>query len=241
MKPVLTFGFELEGVCEKEFWSELQGYGNFTHDGSVRSYELGRGKEKVEMQQIDYCEFRSKVFTDSDKLLLLLDRFKNDKNYFSNKSCGLHLHIGSRNSEYRAYLVSLLRSYRILTNLQNRARELCHHIKRERTRCEYCQFFPRSLSDMFEGLQSSSKYHFVNFHEQGTLEFRFFSACQHKVKNVADFLDTFLHEIGKPQVFRQAVYSPPRQKHHNDYDLLQYQRLTRSAVSTYPDYANSRN
>jgi hypothetical protein len=34
-------------------------------------------------------------------------------------------------------------------------------------------------------------------HEQGTIEFRFFSACEHRDKNIKMFLSYFIKELNK--------------------------------------------
>lgn len=210
-KPTtLTYGFELEGFTDDRLTEQLKKLG-FTggYDGSVNgrmvlelsgkpiSYHSSRSDGNT-IVTADYAsehvscgvmsELRSPVFKDREKMLAALSIFSGSfgKLFVADRSCGLHLHIGGSTSDTRRML-----SYRLIKRMQLFAtKHLCIHIKNERmVGNRYAIQYTGSYVDTANRIATHNKYQFVRNHPQGTLEFRFFSACEHMSENVTSFLD----------------------------------------------------
>lgn len=206
MKMPLTFGFELEGLFYSDVIGELERCIDdvvVKTDGSVRYQSIvSRYADSIKVNKVcwedeDYpnTEIAVGVFNSADNLLNALSKLKNGENYFSDSSCGLHLHVGVvRNTELRARM----KSYGFIKKLQEFAgKNLCTHVKNERLKGNtFCRTYDK-IEGMASDFRCAEKYRFVRNHPQGTLEFRFLSACEHKQENVKKFIDEFMRLLAK--------------------------------------------
>ena len=198
----LTFGFEIEGMFAKKLIRNFDrnNRGRFKEDGSVnlRCDEVDDFVDKYDLMaddlQFSYQEFESKIFKDYEEMLKVMNKFT-PPNFLYNSSCGLHLHIGNTKLKNHIWQ-GLFNNWKLITELQNWAKDkLCDcQTRRLANGNSYCRLYPtkKKLINDFNHLE---KYNFMAFHPLGTLEFRFFSPCEHKVENVKKLTEKILNYI----------------------------------------------
>jgi hypothetical protein len=175
----VTYGFEIEGVFTKELIDELLIYSsqeninvNTKGDGSVNWSGLSRQCIEITANAPhNSTELNIGIFNSRKKMLDCLDMFRNGKNYFCDNSCGLHIHLGLKNSVSGDKLANYT-SYKAVHELQKACSE--NEILKARLSNHFCKQFGR-----FDAFQKewvcSSKYRIINNHYQGTIEMRVFS------------------------------------------------------------------
>jgi len=199
-----TYGFEMEGAFLTTFLDELYQSKRKLRiskfetktDGSVDVERLPSG---IKSSAIDdrYQELAIGIFNDFNRMLKVIKLFKNDKNFFQNSSCGLHIHIAPKSTEYRDKICDL----DFIRKLQEwSAENLCSHVRSRLRDNHYCE--PYSLKDKwgfnesYSSFKSGNKYKFIhNHHTYKTFEFRFFSTCKHKEENVEKFFKFFFDTL----------------------------------------------
>lgn len=137
-------------------------------------------------------EYASAVFSDLGLVLDDLARFDNETHLY-NESCGLHFHIGTRSGRDQKKLWSLVGNMEFLKSLHELALTFCKCQKqRLENTTRFCEFF-ETPENLIAEFQKSEKYRFVRFHQEyGTLEFRFFTPCKHKIENVQKLVNAIL-------------------------------------------------
>lgn len=157
-------------------------------------------------------EFNSRKYESVTEVLQDLNLF-NKKNYVFNETCGLHFHVGMKDGNYQK-LFSVASNWELMGKLQKEALNYCECQKtRLQTKNDFCRPF-ESKEHVINNTKNvninyrSNKYLFCRFHpETKTLEFRFFSPCPHKVKNVKRLLSSlsdYLNSKEKIKVLRNA-------------------------------------
>ena len=214
IKDYFTYGFELEGNFtyhllkkidrEAALMRKKENRLNFVErkfDGSVRDLCPSIPHYEIVAEE----EVNVGIFKDFDNMLKILGMFRNEKDYFSNYSCGLHVHIKPKKRELRR----LFADYDYIRNLQNFARlNLCPEV---RARIEgmanttnYCKTYGNFISTLYSW-KGSQKYLFVRNHPLGTLEFRFLSACEHKVENAKRFFGYLFRTLSKVKPIKEKT------------------------------------
>lgn len=190
----LTYGFELEGIYRKTLIRDLENnsLGSFGSDGSISRFKLNSDlPESVrEFYSVDdmEVEFRSKVFRNHKAVIETLEMFT-DANYHWDSDCGLHLHLCGVNSYIKQQLYNVMCNWDMVKKIQKFAQEkMCQCQKSRINKSRYCKPYvtKKQLLDNFQ--RSNDKYRFM-YYRRETLEFRFFSTCEHKVENVKKFLE----------------------------------------------------
>ena len=204
----LSFGFEMEGEFTYHFISKLSHDLDidedddeyWTEDGSVRhrnpSINIQEGIE----------EFRSPVFAGKNNLsalISLLKKFTKHNGYYSNPSAGLHFHIGvatGHDTWDRKTLMNLFGDWKWIKEMQDKAMRWS---EAERKRIDESTFTPRysGKKQFIRDINDDSKYRFVRYHPQGTLEFRFLlttNSNADKVKQVKWIIKEVLDKMNKP-------------------------------------------
>ena len=199
-----TWGFELEGLFSRRLVDFLgdSGYNlELKDDGSVNIDNTGLFEvAEYENSEDDYCtvhEVALGVFDKFETMQEVLAKFRNGKNYLSNSSCGLHIHIKPKDS--RAELKGICFDKELINNLEKYASSLlCEHIADRVKNNHYCapEYTFRRLLRRYT---SREKYAFMGNHPQGTIEFRFLSACNHKSQNVEKFFQYFVEQLNITQ------------------------------------------
>lgn len=196
-------------------------------------------------------EYASPIFDDFSEMVKMLKLFKNNDNYVSNQTCGLHLHVGVKEkvlgseivtksvlqyddlggvreglrqetvqikTKYWKKLYQTVQNWQLQNYLYKEAlNDYCDCQKlRLTTNDRYCKVYP-TRSDMVNASYGSNiKYSFMNFHRgYNTLEFRFFSPCQHKAENVyklVSSLTDFLGEEANKNTYRLTETSKVEKK-----------------------------
>lgn len=146
----------------------------------------GNGQEK---------EMRLGIFKSYKQTMNYLSLFKNKKNYLENKSCGLHLHI--RPTEKDWFFKQKIWDYDFIKKLEGWAvRNLCEKVKTRIKSNKYCSKY-KGLNSTFRDYIRGEKWKFMRNHPKKTIEFRFFSTCEHKEKNISKFLDYFFTTLSR--------------------------------------------
>jgi len=210
-----TYGFELEGVFGIDVIDKVEGLGydvDLKEDGSVRDRDLpysNMAEYSHECNHDNHDEDEScdddntgtateagiGIFKDFKSFISVLALFKNEKNYFENDSCGLHVHIKPKKSyEDTRYMAF---DKKLIKNVQSYASSsLCEHVRQRVASNSYCKSWG-SFSDMLYKYKRREKYSFMGNHHSGTIEFRFFAPCKHKVENVFKFFKFFFAELNR--------------------------------------------
>lgn len=189
-----TFGFEIEGAFHKRLMDtledSLESGGEFKQDGSVSFHNIPLDREdmaffKVDSRQYHASEYASPIFDNIDELIEELKLF-GEGNYYSNKSCGIHLHIGFNQ---RHVLANKFRTQAILEQLQKQFLPLvCKCVKQRIDEGSWCKLHTYFKDGRAE---TNDKYKAVNFHHQGTIELRLFAPCKHLISNIQKVLTEF--------------------------------------------------
>lgn len=163
----------------------------------------------------DVREYASGVFDEADKMLDTMQMF-DPKNYVWDFSCGLHLHIGgelfneagANIDEASAELKSVFCDYKFLQAVRKSAlNEFCsHQAERLARHASYCEWVGRQT--LINTFYNHHKYSFLNFHPQGTLEFRFLCPCEHKIANVKKLLAMIDEHLNKRIEYVKTISVP---------------------------------
>jgi hypothetical protein len=219
MENAWTYGFEIEGLFTKKIYTTL---GKLScdikrkGDGSVHVSEI-MSQNGVDRDDLDSCtEYNVGIFNNQEDLITAVEVFKNKKNYFMDESCGLHLHIkpkflGSKEVFWDFTLIEKLEKYAFSTLCKCQA-------KRKRNR--FCDIY-RSNDDLIYETKNYEKYRFVRNHPSGTLEFRFFSPCEHKVDNIQKFLKYLFRLLDKQEAKKSEIIEliDRKDEYHSDYSF----------------------
>lgn len=265
----LSFGFEIEGSFKAGSWEKLGFKGEFVHDGSVSNSEAGFAHELIPLTRpdsctecvfnsdhelVEYCrthharynsegspaqEYSSAVFQTLEECLKTM-KFFNKKSHEWNETCGLHFHVGTKDSNKYKQLFGVTSNFQYLKQLLTEAKGYCEH-QNARLNSEWMQqyfkFFTnksdliKSTSDKNDGLirRSGNKYRFVRFHpEYNTLEFRFLVPCEHKVNNIQKLLQSLTAYLGRDQktkFYTLAETEPIKNEDQSlEFDLINYEK-----------------
>lgn len=198
----LTYGVEIEGLFSDDLIHYVQHDDNnhsIKYDGSVHftNSEVDKAnKNNPDQFTNDYREIASGVFHNKKDLLAFVKMF-DSKNYHYNDTTGLHLHIGM----YQGYddsispdrLQALICNYDFIKKLQDTIINQTCQCQKDRLLNHdfYCKT-AKTSRDLTFNYRRNVKYSFLRFHPQGTLEFRFFKPCQHKLKNINTTINALL-------------------------------------------------
>ena len=198
-----TWGFELEGLFSQKLVDELENQREYDlelkDDGSV-SVESNGEFEPAEYENnngdmYEINEVAMGVFDRFERLQEYLAKFKNGKNYLSNDTCGLHIHIKPK---MKMQLKDMCFDKDFILKIQEYSKLLCAHIGDRVANNHFCQ--PQfTFRNMFNNYRHKTKYAFMGNHPQGTIEFRFLSACEHKSQNVERFFQYFIEQLNITQ------------------------------------------
>jgi len=200
-----TWGFELEGVFARSIVEKVYRLGlkkgfriEGKYDGSVNDALISAADFETERDNEGaITEINVGVFKRFDEMVKVLEAF-NRKNYISDDSCGLHIHIKPKAG--KEFLNGQIFDSDFIENIQHFAWLLCDHIRGERMENRYC-LPAKTFSRKLRNYKYKTKYTFMGNHPQGTTEFRFFSACNHKADNVKKFFKYFGEKLGKKKIF----------------------------------------
>jgi len=204
-----SFGFEIEGAFARSLILDIQNTNyeyDLKSDGSVNSPII---PEKLYSQFGNhYQEISIGIFKGFTEMLEILKWFKNENNFLFNNSCGLHIHIkpkGVKANELR-YLMG---DYSFIRKLQKYANnDLCKCVKMrtDNRGGMYCRNYG-SFTKSKLLWEQNSKYVFVGNHPRfRTFEFRFFSPCKHKERNVKKFFKFYFTTLGKMKSEKNKIY-----------------------------------
>lgn len=193
-----TYGFEIEGVFERNLLDSLPSDTEIKEDGSIDWARI-MIYNKIPEHKVscsDETEVNLGVFNDLDELSEKLSLFKNGKTYWQDDRCGLHLHIKPKKDI--KITKGLFWDIELIKKLEEFAfNKLCSCIKlRENNR--FCESYD-SFGSFYRDFKRNEKYRFVRNHPSGTMEFRFFCPCQHKVKNVEKFIEYMIELLNKQE------------------------------------------
>ncbi len=186
-----TYGFEIEGLFSKSVINKLNGLCSVDRktDGSVHGRDIA-STNRIDLDDIEGGSYWSPtelglgVFSNIKSLLEVMGLFINKKTYFMDESCGLHLHIKAKELENREVFWDLP----LIKKLEEFAfTELCNCQKKRKDN-RFCLNYG-AFRCFYSDIVSKTKYRFVRNHPSGTMEFRFFCPCEHKVENVEKFLN----------------------------------------------------
>ena len=178
-----SFGFEIEGLFNKPTMLLMRKFRGFDlhGDGSVHVDYPDEG-EWFGYELVSPVYKGRKGLKKFERDLLI---FELNKNYVRDDSCGIHLHIKTRDS----FLDDTLRSMLFIEKLQDFVEEnLCPDTQERLWDCEWSRSY-KSAENHYDNkcwryarseFESGEKYKFVRNHPQGTLEFRIFSTCKHR-------------------------------------------------------------
>ena len=196
-----TYGFEIEGAFTNELCRELRAYARehkynfkFKYDGSVSvSPSWGYSIRSP------YSEINLGVFKRFEDMIEVLQMFT-ASNYVSNTTCGLHVHVKPKYYWNDEKIMDMFWSYEFVKKMQKYAdTNLCdcqHERLHSRPGERYCAFH-KNFAYLRNNFMRQSKFVFVGNHPSGTYEFRFFSACSHKVQNVKKFFAFAFDELAE--------------------------------------------
>ena len=187
-----TFGFEVEGAFHNNLADLLVSGGHFKQDGSVSVNDGHNPIDDFDRQLCDSgeglaSEYASPVFKNLDTAIGQLALFT-APNYYSNKTCGVHFHIGykTKNALFNKFM-----DEPILNQLQKQFLPLMCNCVKERITGEghhWCNLH----EDFYEGFATTDKYKAVHFHTgYNTIELRLFAPCKHLMNNLRAVLTEF--------------------------------------------------
>ena len=204
-----TYGFELEGSFSYPLVSKLQTYAaeNKLHfvyktDGSVYCNHSVFAPTR-------YSELNLGVFKSYDSMMKVMAMFDRE-NYFSNTTCGLHIHIKPKYYWNREKLEDMFWSYEFVKKMQVFADTKlcnCQHVRLNSLPGEHYAPNHKNFADMRNNFHRRTKFIFVGKHPSGTYEFRFFSPCEHMIENVNKFFKFAFYELEHmtPDKSRRAI------------------------------------
>jgi hypothetical protein len=188
-----TFGFEVEGAFNYNLEDLLVSGGHFKQDGSV---SVNDGKNPIDDDARQTCdndssylasEYASPIFKNLDTAIEQLALFTTP-NYYGNKSCGIHFHIGYK---VKNALFNKFMDEPILNQLQKQFLPLVCNCIKERISGEghhWCNLH----EDFYKGFATTDKYKAVHFHTSyNTIELRLFAPCKHLMNNLRAVLTEF--------------------------------------------------
>lgn len=187
---VATYGFEIEGafgdlLAEKLKQIKPTLFIDCKADSSVSIHS------DLSQKIFEWEELNIGIFSDRLKLLDCLSLFNSDV-YEYNKTCGLHLHIKPLADSDKQRLLS----FNFVMSLNRYAKKvMCDCVAKRLRSNRFCRPYHRLGSTRY-AFKNAEKYQIMRNHtELGTLEFRFFAPCEHKIDNVKkllDYIDLFL-------------------------------------------------
>ena len=191
-----TYGFEIEGVFDINLVRKLREYkkGKLQiaekGDGSVNYCSLQtRARNKGVAVSPSAAELNVGVFRSFWEMYHILEMFKPNENYFSDSSCGLHIHIGTTTEVPLQDLIHYERIKRLQAMFSN------NEVLSARLLNRYCKKYnPRRFAEEWRW---GVKYRFVKNHQSGTLEFRIYSPKLLESKDGMSFLYKSVREITK--------------------------------------------
>jgi hypothetical protein len=198
-----TFGFEVEGAFHRYLLDNLKSGGKFKPDGSVNindGLNTIDGDDRVRVGgNDDYyaTEYASPVFRNLDTAIEQLSLFTKPY-YYSNKTCGIHFHIGYKE---RFAIFNKFMDKPICEQLQNQFMPLVCKCVQERVEANHwC-----NLHNTFNGgFANFDKYRAVHFHSgYNTIELRLFAPCKHLMNNLRVVLTEFFR-VG----YRDYMHKP---------------------------------
>lgn len=158
-------------------------------------------------------EYATQIFQSLPEALDVLKKF-NKKNYTWNETCGLHFHIGIKGDPQRAWrkLFATTSNAKFISELHEQALKWCDCQNKRlmnTDRNRYYMPYQNNRELILANKGNPTKYRFLNFHSKyHTLEFRFLSPCEHKVKNVNKLINTLTAYLGRTEnVNRYALVS----------------------------------
>lgn len=225
-KPLqfFTFGLEIEGLLSKKLFKKLekeslkQGVDLLEKtDGSVSidRYNIDEicqnshyrylddDNEDISVNELNrsaYTEFTMGIIQNYKGLNKFLSILEN-KGYYQNNTCGIHLHLGCPSRDIKAILLSKM----FIKSLEKFClSDLCDcNISRLESQNRFCRLYSDRIDRIYNDIKSGNKYRLVRNHKElGTIELRLFSACNHRKDNIAkvvNFIDGFLKE-NKPEI-----------------------------------------
>lgn len=204
-KDSFTYGFEIEGVFTKSLIKNLKKKWQCDEktDGSVRTHAILSNVNTRHVLAERTQEINVGIFEKQDDLFTAL-KMVNGRTHFFNDSCGLHLHIRPKtNIEVIQRRVIDLE---FIKKVEKFAHDnLCEHVKARRNN-QYCSVHKGLKATRYD-FQVREKYRFIRLHPHyNTFEMRFFSPCEHKVKNIKTFLDYFISELSKIDDTKKGVF-----------------------------------
>lgn len=211
LKKNFTYGFEIEGRFDEKLCRRIKReFGiNCKDDGSV-NVDMREDDDNWEGE-----EFALGVFQSFDKMIRILKWFKNDENYYENYTCGIHVHIKPKEKKINNLLRCMIGDYDFIQNLQNFAKKnLCKETKKRLKTSSYCYPYG-SFTTTLREWRGKKKYAFIGNHPLGTFEFRFFSTCKHKIKNIKTFFNYFFAELAKVKAKKREELDVKIEKKEN--------------------------
>jgi hypothetical protein len=186
-----TFGFEVEGVFNKDLRDLLTAGGTFKGDGSVHIDACPIAEDKRILCDTSDSEtareYASPIFKSLDRAVEQLKLFT-APNYHSNKTCGVHFHIGYK---VKNALFNKFQDEPICQQLQRQFMPLMCKCVKERVSGEQAHWC--MLHDnYYRGFATTDKYRAVHFHTSyNTIELRLFAPCRHLMNNLRAVLTEF--------------------------------------------------
>lgn len=159
--------------------------------------------DNITIKAFPVTEFCSPVFETFDEMLAALKMF-NEKTFYANSSCGLHIHIKEVGEKGR-----MLRSFLEDWHMNQKCVKIARRLAQQQNynaildRIDYNDFCrPYSHKDIFlSEWRNGEKRRFIRNHPSGTLEFRFFSPLPGKDEFVLAFFDKMFDVLSHKKTF----------------------------------------
>lgn len=223
-----TYGFEIEGLFTKQSIRKItENLERRKIDIDIKSDgSVSVRPTKLDIEYIDERECAIGVFKKFKDMLKAMSFFENDNNYFYDTSCGLHIHI--KPIQHHKELKAMILDYNLILNLQSWVKNnLCNcNNNRLLHNNNYCQNYT-SFKNAHYSVAHNDKYKFIKNHESGTVEFRFFSPCEHKIDNVSIFFDYLFKILSKTKPLKEKTFilpkalSIPKQNYNHNLGLIE--------------------
>jgi hypothetical protein len=210
-----TFGFEIEGFFERDFLENLvenEAKKNRVKVNYKKDYSVHwEDEEELEENYSDYTELAIGIFMSFQSMIDFLSLFNRENGYIYNRTCGLHIHLKpKRDTDLRRRIGD----WQLIRDLQEFAKDnLCEHI------------YPRVIDGggrwcrTYGGIETAwrrwrqqEKYSFLRNHPIGTVEFRFFSPCEHKIENAINFFDFLENKLKETKRRKNKLIFLPSEK-----------------------------
>jgi hypothetical protein len=222
----LSYGYELEGAffntplrkktkfiipIEERYPEIVQKIDRFTDDASVSSriIEIARTDGKVPQ-----TEFRSDIFLGKRGFEALIKEllFWHSDNYTADDSCGFHLHIGFLDELDGRDKLLFFGDYKWLQKVAEEASKWSLEQAQRIHDNGYCKL-ESNLRQVIKYEQS--KYTFMRFHPQGTLEFRFLettTTAMERTRRTEWLINEVINHLNSPLKLPKTEISIPKFK-----------------------------